>query len=839
MLPVRQIQSQILAALSAANRLVLCAPTGSGKTTQVPQMLLDSPAITGQIIVLQPRRLATRMVARRVAQEMQVPLGSLVGYQTRHESAISDDTRIRFITEGLMLRLLQSAPALSGVGAVVLDEFHERNLDADLSLGLLRRIQETHRPDLRLLVMSATLDVQAVAGYLQCEAIEATGRTFPVTISHLPRWSGDAPWDLAAAALVELVDTQPHGDVLIFMPGGYEIRRTIEACQRRVGGGDMVYLPLHGSLPVEQQDAAVSTDRQGRRKVVVSTNVAETSITIPGIHHVIDSGLARVHRFDPRRGLDVLELTGISQASADQRAGRAGRTAPGSCRRLWTASDHRQRAAQQTPEIHRVDMAGPLLQMIDAKVGDVRLFPWIDPPEAAAVERGLNLLRMLGAIDDQERLTATGRLMARFPAHPRLSRMLVEAAERRCLGRAAVWAALIGERDLIIGAPRPMFMQVEGDEPASDLVVLERALSAAVAARFHPSACGDIGVHANTAREIDRTHRQFIDLARRLKLDVGKADGGGGGERTEDLIRCLLVAFGDQVAVRREAGREDCAMVGHKRVVLDGASVVRRAGPMVVLEVREIAGRGGAQTVLSLASEVKGEWLAEMYPERMNTVKQTAWDESRRAVMELEQRRYGELVISERARPVGEEAGGSAVLAERIVAGELKLAKWDEAVEQWIERVRCVRQWYPERGLIGYEADEVAVIVHEIVGDAVRWSQVEDRAVLDAVRGALGWEDQQFVEKMAPAEVRLPSGYAMKMEYSVTGPPRGRAKIQQLYGLEKTPTVAGGRVRLVLEILGPNYRPVQVTDDLASFWANMYPELRKELKRRYPRHEWR
>lgn len=835
MLPIREIEAAILAKLAARNRLVISAPTGSGKTTQVPQMLLRCESVKGQVIVLQPRRLATRMVARRVAEEMGVPLGGVVGYQTRHESHISRETRIRFMTEGLFLRLMQSDPNLPGVGAVVLDEFHERSLDADLSLGLLKQLQAERRPDLRVVVMSATLDVQAVTAYLQCDVAEAMGRMYPVEVSYLPKWSSTPMWDLAAEALRDVLNAEQEGDVLIFMPGAYEIRRTIERCERMVGRGDVAFFPLHGSLPVAEQDAAVAPHRL--RKVIVATNVAETSITIPGVRHVIDAGMARVHRYDPRRGINILELAPISHASADQRAGRAGRTAPGTCRRLWTAADHRTRAAHETPEVRRLDLAQALLQMLDMGVVDIRGFDWLQPPETAAVDRAITLLRELRAMDDAERVTKLGDRMARFPAHPRMARMLLEAEQRGCLHRECLWAALISDRDILIGEPKPMFTagSAEANEPRSDLVVMERAFTAAKDAHFQPHRCTEIGVNATAARETERTHRLFLDVCKGLGMSFA------GEDRTVDLIKSLLPAYSDHVAVRREAGRLDCAMPGQKRVVLDKASVVKLPGPLVALEVREIGRGDSIQTTLSMASEVDIAALAELFPDRMATRTAQRWNDDVNAAEEVEQRLFGELVVSEKVRPAAASEQTADMLVQQILTGQLKLEKWDEAVDQWIARTRCVAAWFPERGLIRYDTDDLAVIVHEIVGDATRWNQVKDRPVLQALKDALSWDEQQLVEKMAPGSLRLPAGQTMKIEYpAVPGlPPRGRAKIQHLYGLTDTPRIAAGRIKLVLEILGPNYRPVQITDDLASFWANTYPQLKKELKRRYPRHGWR
>ena len=402
MLPILAHEREILDHLATHNRLVLTAPTGSGKTTQIPQILHRE--LDARIAVLQPRRLATRLVAQRVALEMDAKLGRVVGYQTRHDSKISTDTRIRFLTEGLFLRLLQSDPDLSSFDIVVLDEFHERSLEADVTLGLMRQLQETSRPDLKLIVMSATLDSEQLASYLQCPTIAAHGRLYPVDVRYQPAIAQKSPWDQAADTLFYLLVEEPKGDVLVFMPGAYEIRRTINAAQKRLAriGEPLDFLPLYGSLTAREQDTAIAPSI--RRKIVVATNVAETSITIAGIRHVVDSGLARVHRHDPRRGIDALLLESISQASAEQRAGRAGRNAPGTCTRLWSSQEQQARPKRNAPEIQRVDLADAMLQLLSIGVNNLAHLSVLHPVPFAGAPPALALhqRRALGQIEDAD-----------------------------------------------------------------------------------------------------------------------------------------------------------------------------------------------------------------------------------------------------------------------------------------------------------------------------------------------------------------------------------------------------------------------------------------------------
>lgn len=840
-LPVVAHADAIVGMLRASGRLVLSAPTGSGKTTQVPQILLRAGAAAGlsdgRIIVLQPRRLATRVVATRVAKELGVALGSEVGYETRHEQAISPQTRLAFMTEGLFLRRMLGDPTLRGVSCVLLDEFHERSVDADLILGLVTTLQSHRRDDLRLAVMSATLDVERLREFLGVPPLMVSGRLFPVTVEHVRSPVSDRVWESAADATVALLRESDGGNVLIFMPGVHEIGRTISALRARIGAAALELLPLHGSLTPAQQDRAVAPGSQ--RKVIVATNVAETSLTIEGVSAVVDSGLARIHRHDPRRGINVLAVEPISQASAEQRAGRAGRLGPGRCIRLWTQADHRQRPERTAPEIRRLELAEPLLHLRAMGIDDARRFAWLDPPEPLALEQAESLLVRLGAVDAAGTLTADGARMAGFPVHPRIGRFLLAAATLGCLGRAVIWAALAGERDIVErSTPARLLAWRREGEPPSDLSVREALLAEAMRRNLDPSFMQQEGLSAAACREAARSVEQLRKSAARLGASLASG-------RAEDLIRAMLPSFPDHLAVRHDPQRPHCAMPGRKRVVLDEASVVRGAGPLLALELREIGKGDRSETALSLATQVEESLLREVFPGAYAVVVEDAWDARRSAVEQVERRilrlAEGELELGRTVRTgagAGDAQGAATTMVERIVSGELLLERWDEKVEQWIRRVRLVAGRWPERGLIVYDDDDRRVILHEIVGDATRFSAIRDKPCLDAVKSALSWEDRRFVENMTPESIALPSGAALRLEYPAEGPPIGRARIQQLFGLSSSPTVCGGRQPVLMEILAPNQRPVQRTQDLANFWKTLYPELRKELKRRYPKHDW-
>ena len=530
-LPIYEVEQPVLDAVRGHGRVVVQAPTGSGKSTQIPQMLARAGLLReGQAVVLQPRRIAARMLARRVAEEMDVALGAEVGFQVRLESRVSARTIIRFVTEGILLRQMVSDPQLRGVSVIVFDEFHERHLYGDITLGRALQLQRTTRPDLRLIVMSATLETERLKTYLEpCAQVTSQGRTHPVDVRYLEKpvdFDKSPPWDVAATlAERALLSGNIEGDALVFMPGAYEISRTCDALRQRLGARDFDILPLHGELSPTDQDRAVADS--DRRKIIVATNVAETSLTIPGVRLVLDAGLARVARFDPHRGIDTLLIEKISQASAEQRAGRAGRTAPGVCLRLWTEREHGHRPIAELPEIKRRDLAEVLLTLKAADIVDAVNFPWLEPPEPKALARAELLLRDLGALDaDSGVITETGRQMLAFPAHPRYARMLVEAARLGCVEDVALIAALTQGRSILLrSSGREMDEAREaalGEECQSDFFVVLAALRFAEERNFDVDACRRLGIHAQSARLVRPLARQFLELAENAAVPQGR-----------------------------------------------------------------------------------------------------------------------------------------------------------------------------------------------------------------------------------------------------------------------------------------------------------------------------
>ena len=843
MLPIHAIRDDLAAALKRSRRIILTAPTGSGKSTQVPQMLLDLGALgTGKAVVLQPRRLATRLLAKRVAEERGVPLGGEVGYQIRFESVCGPATRIHFETEGILLRQMLSEPNLPGVAAILFDEFHERHVYGDVTLAQALQLQKTTRPDLLLIVMSATLDTRLLQPYLEpCAHIHSEGRAFPVAIEHLAKPlhpDHDTPWDAAAAAYERATHAGRNpGDTLIFMPGAYEIQRTLEALRQTDAAKGALLLPLHGELPPNDQDAAVA--RYDRKKIVVATNVAETSLTIDGIRLVIDAGLARVARFDPWRGINTLLIENISRAAADQRAGRAGRTAPGHAIRLWTEHEHAGRAGHDLPEIKRVDPAEIVLTLKALGVRDIAAYPWLEPPEPKALERALTLLGDLGALDHAGTPTPLGRRMLSFPVHPRYARMLIAAGERGAVKPIALIAAIAQGRPLLVrGAGKGAAEQrrdLLGDSGGSDLLVLMRAWNYARQNRFDLDRCRRLGIHAGAARQVGPLWDHFLRIAESQKLPIESSP-----PEDAEIAKCVLAGFSDQVARRLDRGTLRCDLVHGRRGELARESVADEAGLLVANEIHEIGrGDGDVHVLLTQATAIREEWLRELYPDDFSERTAVAWDAAAKRAVARREIVFRDLALESRPAdpPPAEEA--ARLLAAAVLSGECTLKEWDRTVDQWIARVNLLAQAWPDWQLPAYDNASRELLIQQICHGAVSYKEIKDRPVLPAVKSLLSSAQQALVEKHMPERVTLANGRSVKVQYAEAPEPYIAARIQELFGVETLPALAQGRLPLVIQILAPSQRPVQITKDLPGFWRDHYPRIKQELRRKYPKHEWR
>lgn len=816
-LPIDAVLPELAAAVRTAGGVVLRAPTGAGKTTRVPPALLGD----GLVLVLEPRRVAARAAARRMAAEHGTPLGDVFGYQVRFDRRAGPRTRGLVVTPGVLLRMLHDNPFLDGIGAVVFDEFHERGLEADLALGMVKLVRENVRPDLKAVVMSATVDPGPVAAYLgNCPVVVSEGRTFPVEIRYRGR-RADAALPAAVAATVRDVLAETPGDVLVFLPGLREIRQTADELEPLAADGIEV-MPLHGDLPPEQQDRALQ--KLDRRKVVLATNVAETSVTVEGVTTVVDSGLARQMEFEPSVGMDRLRLVPISRASADQRAGRAGRTRPGVCVRLWDEVNHRSRPEQTEPEIRRVDLCGAALQLLALGEADVSRFPWLDPPRPETVEGSLRLLEQLQLLAGGS-LTEIGQTAARLPVHPRLGRLLIEGQRFGHPERAALAAAVLSERD-------PFTREFDSGPPArtapptmSDVLDRVEALEA-------------FERHKRLDAPLGRLHRGgafgVLDVRDHLQRLLRSERPGSSrpSDPDEAVLRAVFAAYPDRLARRREPGSSRALTVGGRGVRLAPTSGVTEPDLFVCVDVDA----GGADSFVRLASGVERDWLPAG---RITSRIEVTFDEQTERLTARKRTRFDDLILEETHAHIADEAEAARVLAaaaaERL---EKVLPLPDSDAGRFRTRVRCLRGWMPEWSLPAFEAADLGELLEHLARGRRSLAELRNGPWLDLLRGPLTYEQSRAVEREAPDRLEVPSGSHIRLEYEEGRPPVLAARIQELFGLTETPRLAGGRVKVLLHLLAPNYRPQQVTDDLASFWKNTYPQVRKELRARYPKHSW-
>jgi ATP-dependent helicase HrpB len=795
----------------------------------VPPAILDAGvAGRGQIVLLQPRRLAARAAAWRMAEERGTPLGGEIGYQVRFEQRAGRETRVLVMTEGLFVRRLADDPLLENVAAVLFDEFHERSLDADLALAIVRRLQIEVRPDLKLLVMSATLDPTPIARFLgDCPRIEASGRLHPVAISYL-RHDDRSPMPGQVAAGVRQIASQTSGDVLAFLPGVGEIRRTVRELEAFAAENDFALMELYGDLSLDVQQAVLRP--ANRRKIVMATNVAETSVTIEGITGVVDSGLARVNRLDPALGINRLELSRISQASADQRTGRAGRTAPGVCLRLWTKSAHRALAEHELPEITRVDLVGAVLHLLSWGERDLAAFPWFESPAVERINQAVDLLRRLGAIaaDGATRLTEIGRRMARLPAEPRVARLLCEAANVGHARRLALVAALLSERD-----PFPRRTDL-GPPPSaarhwSNSDVLDRLVALEVFERTGQRE-SDVGrIDGGTARFNLKAADQFY---RELTADRQGCESAASVDPDESVRRALLAAYPDRVARRRDPAGRRAVMFGGRGVVLHEQSAVREAPLFVCVEIEE---SGRAESLVRQASAIERDWLPA---DLISTSVDVEYDAGRQRVVAFRRTRYFELVLDEAATNIPSDFDAAPILAAAAAEQLDSHFCQDTAGLKYLARVRSLAAWMPELNLPDFGDEPIRELLPELCRGCRSLDEVRRAPLTPAIQARLTPEQFRAVAREAPERLPVPSGSQIALAYEPGQPPVMAVRIQEIFGLRQTPRVAAGRVPVVMHLLAPNMRPQQITTDLESFWRTTYAAVRKDLRRRYPKHAW-
>lgn len=863
-LPIWRIHEAILGALRDGNRLVLVAPTGSGKTTQVPQMILEA-GLAGprKIVVLQPRRVAARTVAARVAWERRGRLGDEVGYQIRFEDHTSLGTRICFVTEGILLRWLQDDRTLADVGVLLFDEFHERNLMSDVALAITKQLQQTQRPDLKLVVMSATLEAEPVAAYLnQAPVLVSEGQSFPVELYYLDQPDERPKSDQAAHQVERIVNRGDPGDILVFMPGMGEINATLNALRAARTRERLALIPLHGELPPEEQDLAFAPNPL--RKVVVATNVAETSVTIDGIRHVVDGGEARVARYDAESGIGTLFIEEVSRASADQRKGRAGRTAPGTCYRLWTESNHLNRPARNTPEIQRSDLAEVVLLLHSLHIRKAATFDWLDKPDAQAVERAEKLLHTLGAIDPaSEELTPVGRQMHRLPMHPRYSRILIEAARRGCLRAAALCAALVSGRDLLQRLRREDHHIAEARElfeasQESDFFTLLRAYQFARNAGFHVEQCRRYGIHAQTARQVEQTFQQIVAIAERQRLvepSAAAATEAAPGEATparasqadDPLLRSLMTGFIDQLCVRRDLGTLDCDLTEGRRGTLMRESVVQNAPLFVAASIREVAGRTSENlTLLGLASAVKREWVEETFPQHLNTQVEHLYDRTHKRVAAVRLVRFQDLVIHHEHERDVEPAAAGRCLAEANRKGYFELPLVNHEVKQFIARVNLVATVAPELEFPPFDEAAIVDCLARAFAGLTLVKQAQATHVREAFLEHLAPEQRGWLDELLPLQIPWPDGRKLKLLYPETArdedgepnSPEVQVKLHECFSLKEHPHLCEGKLPVKLWLCTPDGKRLEATFNWPAFKSLTYPKLKAGLQKKFPGMTW-
>lgn len=818
-LPIDAVLPQLISMLSSHASVILEAPPGAGKTTRVPLALLEQRWLDGKsILMLEPRRLAARGAAGFMAQCLGEEAGETIGYRVRFDNRISARTRVEVITEGILTRRLQQDPELSGVGLVIFDEFHERNLHSDLALSLCLDAQQGLRDDLKILVMSATLDGKRIAELLEAPVVRSEGRSYPVDIRYLPREPEGSIAEVMAASLRRILP-ETEGDVLAFLPGAGEIRRVEQLLGSTADDAGVAVYSLFGDLNFSDQEKAILPQPDGQRKLVLSTPIAETSLTIEGVTVVVDSGWQRVPRFDPRSGFSRLETVRVSRASAEQRAGRAGRLAPGTCYRLWGEQTQQGLVPYNAPEISEADLAPLALELAQWGVADAAQLVWLDAPPEAALSQAKELLFELDAVDGSGRITPLGERMAGLPLHPRLSHMLLRAESMGLGALACDVAALLSERDPL--------RQLDGERRCDFPLRID-------ALRAHRErgnqGAREYGADAAACARAERAARQWRKL---LKLQV---ENRSIDEYQVGLL--LALAYPDRIALQRpdEQGRY---LLANGR----GAAMLREcATSMPWLVAASLDGRGGESRIF-LAAPVDPVQLEVTFADQLGWQAQIGWDSRSEAVIAHEERRLGALVLASRPLQQLDPEAVSQAMLDGIRQMGLECLPWDEQSRQLLARVLSLRKWFSDESWPDYsDAALLSTLEHWLLpylSGVSRRQHLAQLQLTEILRNGLEWSLQQRLEQAAPTVLSVPSGSRKKLLYSSGGePPILAVKLQELFGLAETPCVADGRVAVMLHLLSPAQRPLQVTQDLKSFWDNTYPEVKKEMKGRYPKHPW-
>jgi ATP-dependent helicase HrpB len=827
-LPIDPLLPDIVRVVSTERALVLEAEPGAGKTTRVPWALHEARP-DARIVVTEPRRLAARMAAHFVAKERGERPGTTIGYSVRFEDVGGPETRVRYVTEGLLLRRLLADPDLSDVDVLVLDEFHERHVESDLLLALVSRLKTERRSDLALVVMSATLDAEPIARFLgDAPRLRSEGRVHPLVIEHDARPDERPLEKQVTSAVRRALDLEPDGDVLVFLPGAAEIRRSAETLEPLARERELLVLPLHGDLSLDEQARAIAP--AARRKVVLSTNVAESSLTIEGVKSVVDSGLARLVTHSAWTGLPKLATAKVSRASATQRAGRAGRTGPGRVFRLYTRGDFEGRPEHDAPEITRADLSEALLVLRGV---DARAPALLTPPPPASLTAADELLGLLGATAPDGRLSPVGRRMLDLPLHPRLARIVIEG-ERRGVGRdAALVAALVGERDIRLDARTgfgPSGRRGElGMAGPSDLLELAERFDEAERERFAAGRLRSLGLDPRAVQAVDRSYRQ---LARAVR-DVGERPDGIEAIEAA-LLAAILTGFPDRLARRRGPGSRELVLTSGRTARLSEQSVVHDSPLLVAIDAEE---RPGRPTEVRWASAVSESLLLELYEERIELSDELVWNAERERVERVAAMRWGAVTLDETRGPAPPSADAARLLAISARERPERFLRSDAALGLGA-RLALLASRYPDRG---FPADVPSLLdraLAQAADGATSFAELDALDLGSLVLAGLPNDARRLLEKETPERIRLSGGHSVEVHYELGKPPWIESRLQDFFGASDGPRILEGSLPLTLHLCAPNHRAVQVTSDLSGFWERHYPTIRRELMRRYPRHSW-
>lgn len=814
-LPIDAILPELKQTIAAGSNVVLVAQPGAGKTTRVPLALLEEPWLAGRkIIILEPRRLAARTVARYMAASLGEQVGRTVGYRIHRDTCAAPQTRIEVVTEGILIRMLQNDPALENVGLVIFDEFHERSLQADLGLALALECQAVLREDIKIMVMSATLETENVASLLgNAPVIRSEGRNFPVNTYYLLRPAQERLETVVAAKVQEAL-RQQEGDILVFLPGTGEIKRVERLLREWIAADNIKVRPLYGELSQEQQDEALLPAKPGQRKIVLATSIAQTSLTVEGIQVVIDSGLARISRFSPRTGMPRLETVKVSRHSADQRRGRAGRLGPGSCYRLWTNGEDARLAVRNTPEILAADLAAFCLELAAWGVADSQELKWLDIPPKAACSQAVELLQQLGALDSEGKITAHGRKMNQTGLHPRLAHMLLTAVPMGMGAEACCLAALLSERDLL---------RSEGGAEDVDL-----RLRLEVLQFWRESDAKSYSGYTVDQSRMKRLRQEAAYWQKTFAVS---------GNKDFDIHQCgmlLALAYPDRIAQNK--GKGYFLLRNGRRAMLKEQQPLAAEPFLVAADLSD----SGVDSRIFLAAPVQEKEMRQYLAEQIDDKQVTSWDEQFKAVRTVKYQRLGALTLKEEVVMPTDKELVLAVLLQGIRIEGLEILPWTNSARQLIARMQFIHQiqasWpdVSESSLL----DTLEVWLAPYLYGVKNAQQLSKLRLSEIIESVLTWEQKQTLNEWAPAHLQVPSGRSIAIDYTDPAAPALAVKLQEMFGTADTPVIAGGRVPLTIRLLSPAGRPIQVTRDLASFWSAGYFAVKKDLKGKYPKHYW-